>query len=67
MRLAKRTAVCLLVPILCSCAAGQRVSNSELFKELKKSPLRPWYARQVLSGDPARKLEYYGVQLKLDF
>ena len=67
MRFVKLQAICLSVLILCGCAGGSRISSSEFSEELKKFPIRPWYARQVLSGDPEKKIEYYGVQLKLRF
>lgn len=67
MRVTTQLAVYLLALIASGCAAKNPTMNSGFAEKLKDFPLRPWHTRQVLLGDPANRMEYYGVQLKIQF
>jgi len=65
MKLTKRTAICILGLLLGGCASSASVHQEAFFKDIKKSPLRPWYTRQTMPGDPDGYQEYYGIQVRV--
>jgi len=65
MRARTQWAVYLLALLASGCAAKNPTAGGGLTETLKNFPVRPWYTRQVLRGDPANGIDYYGVQLKL--
>ena len=65
MEIARIAAFCILGLLLAGCASSARVHQEAFFQDVKKSPLRPWYTRQKIPGDPTGFTEYYGVQLRV--
>ena len=64
IRLARVFAAGLICLTLVGCASGSSVSSKEILDAVKNSPIRPYFARQTLRGDPANSIRYYGIQFQ---
>ncbi len=65
MKFVRSTVLSILGLLLVGCASSANIQQEAFFKDVKKSPLRPWYTRQTMPGDPDGFTEYYGVQLRI--
>ena len=63
-----RTAIAVLCCLMLgACASGAGFNREELLDGLKKFPIRPYFTRQVLPGDPSNSTRFYGLQFRKEF